>query len=38
MSVEEKMNKAAPHTLLAIDGGGMRSLISLELRSQRLSV
>jgi len=34
MSVEEKINKSAPHKLLAIDGGGMRSLISLELLTE----
>ncbi len=30
MSVEEKLSKSAPHKLLALDGGGIRGIITLE--------
>lgn len=34
MSLAEKLSKPGPHKLLAIDAGGMRSLISLELLAE----
>ena len=34
MSVEQKLNKSGTHKLLSIDGGGIRSLISLEVLAE----